>query len=289
MPLPPVPFRFPPYPRTPRTPGSSISLSAHISLSFCKRAHAHAPAAACLPASLRSPGLGLEADPQQSAAADAYARPSLSLLLSCADPFRCCWTLVQPCRADAVDERRATKRATDRASERTNGYRVRNPIARLLDTSYPSKVECIASSVYSPFALLIRGGFAVSTPMQACKQCKQAMQRNATNAMQRTPIAFAFHHPLSHTALASRLLLRFSCFSASACPPAKRIAVLFRSSFWLISQRRAACSETRGNHSPVTRTPLLNPHEYESPTSLICPDGYRHHPRSFNPSLRRYA
>ena len=100
-----------------------------------------------------------------------------------------------------------------------------------------------------------------------CKQC------NAIG------LHLHFHHPLSHTARASGLLLRFSCFSASACPPVKRIAVLFRSSFGSFRRERQPVPR----HAAITRLsharPFSTPHQ--KLTSLICPDGYRHHPPVF--------
>ena len=96
-------------------------------------------------------------------------------------------------------------------------------------------------------------------------------------AMQRNRIAFAFPPPIiTHrtgfwTSPALLLLLRI-CLPT--CQTYRRSLPFL---VWLISQRKTACSETRGNHSPVARTPP--PHQ--KLTSLICPDGYRHHPPVF--------
>ena len=118
-------------------------------------------------------------------------------------------------------------------------------------------------------------------------RCQLPNTSNTSDAMQSDCICISTtHYRTLHR------LLDFSCASpASPHLPAylsKRIAVLFRSSFGRgvahFAKRKTACSETRGNHLPVARTPLLNPPR--TPMSLICPDGYRHHLRSFNPSLR---
>lgn len=92
--------------------------------------------------------------------------------------------------------------------------------------------------------------------------------------MQRNRIAlFAFAPPIiAHCTgfWTSPLLLMLLRICLPTCQTYRRSLPFL---VWLISQRRTVCSETRGNHLPVARTPLLN--TPRTPTSLICPDGYR--------------
>ena len=151
--------------------------------------------------------------------------PNLASFLTCGPVSS---ALVQPHRVVA-----------DRQTRRQFGTRLR-----------ASRTEYLASSVYSPFALLIRGSFAASSPMQAM----QAMQRN------RIAFAFAFAPPIIAYCTGFWTSLRFSCFSASACPPVKRIAVLFRSSFGSFRRENVSLfRDTRQSLACRTHAPSQHP------------------------------
>jgi len=119
--------------------------------------------------------------------------PSQNVLHVCS-PFFFLVAPIQP--RQAVDEPSTTKRASARAGTEF-GTRL-----RAFWTAPSFDIECLASSVYSPFALLIRGGASLSAPQ--CKQC------NAIG------LHLHFHHPISRTARPSGLLLRFSCASPAS-------------------------------------------------------------------------
>ena len=163
--------------------------------------------------------------------------PNLSSFLTCGPVSL---TLVQPRLAVAG------RRASARASEQIESSEPDCAPSGLLPLC---RIEWLASSVYSPFALLIRGSFAASSPIQA---------------MQRNRIAIAFPPPIiAHctgfcTSPVLLLLLRI-------CLAVKRIAVLFRSSFG--SFRREGQPVPR--HAAITRLsharPFSTPHEHPRP------------------------
>lgn len=148
----------------------------------------------------------------------------------------------QPRRRRAPATRATSKQASKRASERiVFGTRLRT---FWIATSFLPRLN----AWLLPFTRRSRCLFAAaSLPAPQYKRC---------NA-----IGLHLHFPLiAHctgfwTSPALLLLLRI-CLPT--CQTYRRSLPFL---VWLISQRKTACSETRGNHSPVARTPLLNPHE----------------------------